>query len=151
MPADKRAAVSCSPWRYRDEVLTNGGSQTFAWSGCRPVRAADRKLMAYRARPAVFALGVKAQSVYAATVATAFLRPGTENLLEWVLLLSLTTSGLCVLSLVVLMLVGRWQHKVRQRAKNRRRRILRSDIRDLEARRWRPVRHLMRFENEIDS
>jgi hypothetical protein len=115
------------------------------------VRAAGQKLLAHRARPAVFALGVKAQSVYAAIMATALLKPGTEDLLEWVLLLSLTTSGLCVLSLVVMMLVGRWQHNVRQRAKNRRRRILRSDIRDLEARRWRPVKHLMRFESEIDS
>ena len=83
-------------------------------------------------------------------MATALLEPGTEDLLEWVLLLALTMSGVCVLCLVVMMLVGRWQHKVRQRANNRRRRILRSDIRDLEARRWRPVRHSMRYDNEID-
>ena len=107
--------------------------------------------MAYRACPTVVALGVKAESVYAAIMTTALLKPGTEDLLEWVLLLSLTTSGLCVLSLVVMMFVGRRQHKVRQHTKNMRRRILRSDIRDLEARRWRPVRHLMRYDNKFDS
>ena len=94
---------------------------------------------------------MKPESVYAAIMAIALLKPGTEDLLEWVLLVSLTTSGLCVLSLVIMMFVGRWQHKIRQRAKNRRRRILRSDIRDLEARRWRPVRHSMRHDNEFDS
>ena len=81
---------------------------------------------------------------------TALLKPGMEDLLEWVLVLSLTTSGLCVLFLVTMTFVGRWQHKVRQRAKNRMRRILRGDIRDLEARSWRPVRHSMRYDNEFD-
>jgi hypothetical protein len=59
-------------------------------------------------------------------------QPASEHVLEWVLLLSLAASGLCVLSLLVMMFVGRWQHAVRQRAKRRRRALLRNDIRDLE-------------------
>jgi hypothetical protein len=40
--------------------------------------------------------------------------------LEWVLLLSLATSGLCLLSLVTMMIVGRLRHEVRQWRRNRR-------------------------------
>jgi hypothetical protein len=64
---------------------------------------------------------------------TVLLQPGMEELLEWVLLLSLATSGLCVLALVVMMFVGRWRHAIHQRERNKRRGVLSNDIRDLEA------------------
>ena len=51
------------------------------------------------------------------------LNPDMEGLLEGVLLLSLTASGLCMLALVALMVRGRWQHEVRQREKKRRRNL----------------------------
>ena len=63
------------------------------------------------------------------------LQPGTKDVLEWVFLLSLASSGLCVLGLVMMMIADRWRHAVRQRELNRRRTELQNDIRNLEARR----------------
>lgn len=73
-------------------------------------------------------------------MALAVLQDSTELMLEWVSLLSLAASALCLLALAVLFFVGRRQHALRQRAKRRRRALLRTDLRELQARRWRTVK-----------
>lgn len=57
-----------------------------------------------------------------------------ENLLEWVLALSLAASGLCMLAVLLLTSAGRWQLANRRRERGRRRSTLPSDVRDLKAR-----------------
>jgi hypothetical protein len=66
------------------------------------------------------------------------LNPGVEHVLQWVLLLSLAAYAFCVLSLVTMMYVGRWQNAVRQREENRRRTVLGNDVLDLKVRRLAP-------------
>jgi hypothetical protein len=48
------------------------------------------------------------------------LQPGMESILERVLLLSLAAAGICMVALIALMIIGRWQHAVRQREKAKR-------------------------------
>ncbi len=55
-----------------------------------------------------------------------------ENLLEWVVALSLMASALCMLVIVVLMGAGRWQLARRRRARAKRRTALHSDAQDLK-------------------
>lgn len=45
-----------------------------------------------------------------------------EGIVGWVILLAVAISGLCVLSLATMMIVGKWRHAVRQRRRNRTRR-----------------------------
>jgi hypothetical protein len=78
------------------------------------------------------ALGVYARPVYAAPHGNRTFATAMKAVLEWIVLLSLATSGLCMLSLAVMMVVGRWQHAIRQRVKKRRRALLSSDMHDLE-------------------
>ena len=46
-----------------------------------------------------------------------------ETILEWVLMFSLTMSGLCMMALIVMLVVRRWQHAGRQREKAVQRRL----------------------------
>jgi hypothetical protein len=63
-----------------------------------------------RVGPHGLSVASKGEGAYNPDMAVALLQLRTENLLEWVVLLALGSSGFCMLSLAIMMVLGNCRH-----------------------------------------